>query len=707
MSPEQAKGKMVDKRADLWAFGVLLFEMLTGRQLFSGETVSEILAAVLLKEPDFSKLPATLHPRIRLLLERCLEKEVKDRYSSAADVRVDIQKAFNAPSGALFQQSPAAQSAKTLRKMLPWIAATAILGVIAGGLAVWMLKGPEQHQVIRFDHEIAGDQKFANIPYPILAVSPDGKKVAYSTSSGGLFLRSMNEMTAKRISDPGENTSTPFFSPDSQWIGYWSMTDFKLKKISINGGAPIALCDASDVVGASWSADSAIVFASMGKGIMRISPAGGVPEVLIDSKTEPFYHPRLLPDKKSLLFTVLTAEGYKIGVKSLKSAERKILFPGDCAWYLPTGYIVYALEYNLFVVPFDLGTLQVTGATAPMADPIWRFGAAYAPQYAVSDSGTLAYLPQTTAASTPERILVWVDRQGKEEPIKLPVNAYNNPRISPDGRKVALVIGTQNQNIWIGDLTRGNLTRLTFEGGNDIVPLWTPDGKRIVFASNRAGYYSIYAKAADGTGDIEKFGSLSTQMNYIPSCWAASSKTLMITYMESSYNVGALSEGNDQVLKPLLNGKQNEMVPNVSPDGRWIAYTSNESGRGEVFVRPFPEVNKGKWQASTSGGSDPLWSPDGRELFYRAGESIMVVPVKTDRVFSLETPKELFQGSYVQSNIAEALGPEFHPWDISPDGRRLLMMKEPKSASPSGTGPRKINIVLNWLDELKQRVPVK
>lgn len=485
------------------------------------------------------------------------------------------------------------------------------------------------------------------------------------------------------------------------------MADNKLKKISINGGAPVALCDASNVLGASWSADNAILFAVMGKGIVRISSTGGVPEVLIDSKGDAFYHPRLLPNKKSLLFTVLTTEGYKIGMKSLKSAERKILFPGDCAWYLPTGHIVYALENNLFVVPFDLSTLQATGTTAPMAEHFWRFGAAYAPQYAVSDSGMLIYLPQTTAASTPERIFVWVDRQGKEEPIKIPVNAYNNPRISPDGKKVALVIGTQNQNIWIGDLTRENLTRLTFEGGNDIAPLWTPDGKRIIFASNRTANFNLYTKAADGTGDVEKFGSLSAQINHIPSCWAASSKTLMVTYISNNYDVGALSEENDQVLKPLLNGKQNEMVPNVSPDGRWIAYMSNESGRVEVFVRPFPEINKGKWQASTSGGSDPLWSPDGRELFYRAGESIMAVSVKTDPVFSLETPKKLFQGPYVQSNVAEAPGAEFHPWDVSPDGNRFLMMKEMGSNTTGASMTRKVNIVLNWLEELKQRVPVK
>jgi serine/threonine-protein kinase len=671
MSPEQAKGKTVDKRADIWAFGVVLFEMLTGRQLFTEETISETLAAVLMREPDFSILTSDLHPRIRLLLERCLEKEVKNRYSGISDARVDIQKVSADPKG-VFAQTQA-----------------------------WKLKPTELPQVIRFSYELPKDQQLGDLFARAIAVSPDGRQFVYSTPAG-LYLRSMEEMDAKLLLATAGTGQTPFFSPDGKWIGYYS--GGKLKKISIGGGAPVTLADASYAGSFDWNVDDTIVYGQHGKGIMRVSANGGTPEQIVKlAEHETYVNPQILPDGKSVLFTSFPAP-HKVMVHSLKSGERKELFEGDTPRYLPTGHIIYAVGNNLFAVRFDINTFKVIGGSVGLVEGVLR--SAGAPQYAVSDSGTLVYVPGT-ASSFVQRTLVWVDRNGKEEPLPAPPNAYFNPRLSPDGRKVALSIETAGKrDIWIWDLVRKTLTRLTFEGYNG-APLWTPDGKRVAFFSLR-DKASIYWKAADGAGREELLGSVTDRAPF-PASWSDNGKTLVLTEWNSGtmgYDIGMLSMEGDCKFKSLLKEKHWEAQPQISPDGRWMVYTSDESGQNQIFVRPFPEVNSGRWQISTSGGDGPLWSRDGREIFYRNGDVVMAVLVKTAPTFSLKAPKILFRGTYV-SNVFRVGNIGFVTWDISPDGKRFLMMKEVGSTASAEAGPRKINIVLNWFEELKQRVPIK
>jgi eukaryotic-like serine/threonine-protein kinase len=710
MSPEQARGKSVDKRADIWAFGCVLFEMLTGRTAFSGKDVTDILAAVIRSEPGWNSLPANLHERLREVLERCLKKELRDRYHDISDVRVDIQKALTDPSGVLVQPVTIAEPRKTFRMMLPWIAATAILSVIIAGVAGWILKPTpksEPRQVTRFEHYPAEDQQLINSAYPVLAVSPDGRQFVYSTTKG-LCRRSLDELDTRLISSAAENPLNPFFSPDGQWVGYLSMANGKLKKVAISGGAPVVLCEVGNVIGASWNSDNTIVYSQSGKGIMRVSAGGGTPETLIGEEKELLYQPRLLPDGKSVLFTLGTNEGYKIVVQSLESREQKVRFKGDAAWYLPTGHIVYALENNLFAVPFNLDTLQATGTSVQMVEGVFRAGPLYAPQYAISTSGTLIYVPTAITAASQGRTLVWVDGNGKEEPLAAaPSDTYRAFRISPDGTRVALTVNTGSKSdIWIWDLVREARTRLTFNEGSEY-PLWTLDGKRIVFSLSRGGMVlgDVYWKAADGTGEEEKLGTVPNRSLY-PWSWSSDGKTLVLmdqtlrgeaagSYLGS--HIGALSIEGDRKWKPLLQEKLYEAHPQISPNGRWMAYVSNESGKGEVYVRPFPEVGKGKWQVSTGGGADPLWSPDGRELFYRTLDSVFAVDVQTEPTFKNGKPKPLFQGAY----FVDA----GHTWDLGPDGKRFLMMKvsEPTPAE----APRKINIVVNWTEELKQRVPIK
>ena len=697
MSPEQARGESVDRKADIWAFGVVLFEILTGRTTFDGRTVSDVLASVIKSEPEWKRLPPNLHPRIRLLLERCLEKEAKDRYSGISDARVDIQKILADPSGVLAQPPSLALRQSKLRLILPWI--TAVLGIVVGGIAVWKLKQPELGQVVRFDYDLPRDQQFLPGTAPHLAVSPDGTQFAYSTTEG-LYLRQINEMDARLV--PGTKVGQwPCFSPNGKWISYFSRADKKLMKIPNSGGTPMALCDVTNFGGASWDTDSAIVYGTAG-GIMRISADGGIPEVIVRAEKEMPLYPQVLPNRKSVLFT-LYGTPLKIFLQSIESGKRSELFVGDSARYLPTGHIIYASGNSLFAVPFDPGKPEALGGPVSVVNGVLRIP--LFSDYAVSESGTLVYVPGSSVTAV-HRTLVWVDRNGKEEPLQAPPDSYMDPRISPDGTKLALSIGDRltNTDIWIWDLIRKTMTRLTFESTHATLPLWTPDGKRIVFSSHRDPAHGIYWRFADGTGKEERLASRQDR-NLFPASWAGDRSMLLVETAPpgtSSFDIGAISMEGKREFRLSLQENYVESRAQVSPNGRWMAYASDESGRNEIHVRPFPDVQKGKWPVSTSGGDSPLWTRDSRELLYRNGDAVMAVSVKTDPDFRLEPPRILFRGTYVASEIKSYPDPS-NTWDISPDGRRFLMIKE---AGAEGS-PRKINIVLNWLDELKQRVPVK
>ena len=420
----------------------------------------------------------------------------------------------------------------------------------------------------------------------------------------------------------------------------------------------------------------------------------------------------------------------------IESGERKELIAGgDTAQYLSTGHIVYGVDNNLFAIPFDPDSLELKGGPIPMVEGVFRAGGA--PQYAISDSGTLVYIPGATigAGIKAGRTLVWVDRNGKEEPLSAAPNAYSFPGISPDGTKVALTIGGQpNTNIWIWDLIRKTLTRLTFDESIDLNPLWTPDGKKIVYSSFRQEESGLYWKTADGTGETELLASSPKQW-LSPGSWSVDGNTLALSEFSSSLplqrvgnsvaqalrtagisltmaqgaksNICLLSLQDDQKRLGLLQDEFLEFDPKISPDGRWLAYTSNETGQDEVYVRPFPDVNSGKWQVSTSGGEGPVWAPNGRELLYMSGDTMMAVDIETETTFKADVPRKLFEGNFYYYLFSSGM------WDIHPDGKRFLMIKPTETTEDESTDestaetPRKIIIVTNWFEELKQRVPVK
>jgi serine/threonine-protein kinase len=389
----------------------------------------------------------------------------------------------------------------------------------------------------------------------------------------------------------------------------------------------------------------------------------------------------------------------KIVVQSLESGASKELLAGGSPRYLPTGHIVYAEDNNLFAVSFDLNKLEVTSGRVPIVEGIYLSD--FSLQYAVSDSGTLAYVPSNAGGLVAARTLVWVDRSGNEEPLGTQPNMYRFPKISPDGTRIAVTVGSgRNADIWIWDMSRKTLSPLTSDKIPDTSPAWSPDGKSIVFASLRESAPGICSKPADGTGTIETLGSTSLS---IGSClsWSGDGKALVFEEMSDGTisRISAISMEGDRAKRQLWREDHILIHPQISPDGRWIAYVSDESGKFEVYVRPYPEVNSGKWTISTGGGSEPRWSPNGRELFYRTGDAMMAAAIETKPVFKAGIPKELFRRSYFA-------GIGMH-WDISPDGKLFLMIKEAGDKTAEVSGPRKMVVVLNWLEELKQRVPVK
>jgi eukaryotic-like serine/threonine-protein kinase len=708
MSPEQAKGKTVDKRADIWSFGAVLFEMLTGQAAFQGEDITEILASVVKGGANLDLLPANLHPRVREVIIRCLQKDLKKRYHDIADVRYEIEQSLADPGGVLVQPAVAAEPRAKSRTLL-WVAAAVVVTAIIAGIAAWELKPTESRQVVRFDYDLPEGQQFSNISNRVLAISQDGKEFVYSTTKG-LYLRFLEELTARLIPGTEGNTRQPFFSPDGKSIGYFSPDDKKLKKIAFNGGTAVPLCEiTTSFLGASWGVDNTIVYSEYLKGIMQIPANGGTPESVIKTPIGLPVSPQILPDGKWVLYAASFGQDnaqtqMKIIIQSVKSGESRELFAGISARYLATGHIVYQLanNNNLFAVPFDLERKAVAGGRVPIVEEVGAGG------YAVSESGTLVYLPPraSSVASQFGRTLVWVDREGNEKALSAPPNYYQTPKISPDGSQAALAIITDGTpQIYVLDLSLGNMKQLTFEKQASFRPIWI-DGKRIAFASNKDGIHGIYWKAVDGTGEVQKLCSAQDLYMKPYSC-SRDGKTLAIEesdYSLTRYDISILSLETDHARRPLLHEENIEGQPNISPDGKYIAYMSMEKpGGSEICVRPFPEVSNGKWKIQARNAAFPMWSADGRELFYSINNTVMAaVSVDTTSAFSAETPRKLFQTVY---GLADAAGPN---WDVSPDGKRFLMIKQPFATdSAATTGPRTINIILNWTEELKQRVPVK
>ncbi|MDA2929998.1 hypothetical protein MYX84_08650, partial [Acidobacteria bacterium AH-259-O06] len=538
--------------------------------------------------------------------------------------------------------------------------------------------------------------------HPDVAISPDGSRIVYVTGPYGdrqLYIRSMNQLEAVLLR--GAEGFSPFFSPDGDRVGFYA-NDNTLKKVSIHGGPAATICEVDgNPRGASWGADDTIVFATWtSKGLLTVPAVGGEPRHLttVDQEGEEHWWPEILPGGQAVLFTITggAIESAQVAVLSLETGDQKVLVPGGSnRHYSPTGHLVYGLEGVLWAVAFDLDRLEVSGEPVPVLENVMTkiTGAA---NFSFSDDGSLVYIPGSVTEV--ERTLVWVDREGHEEPLAAEPGRYFHPRVSPDGSRVAMnFTDSGNENVWIYELARKTSSRLTFDPAVDRTPLWTLDGQRVVFGSGRdGGNWNLFWKAADGTGQADR---LTTSPNrQAPFSFSPDGKRLVFHERnpETSRDIGVLSMEGEPTSTPLLQTQFDEGRPVISPDGRWMAYDSNESGWTEVFVRPFPKVEQAKWKISRDGGQSPVWGPRGRELFYRSGETMMVVRIKTQPTFTPGIPEVLFTGRYTY-----AVGRNY---DISPDGQRFLMIKEGEQAEETPARDELI-IVQNWFQELQRLVP--
>jgi len=711
MAPEQAKGRGVDKRADIWAFGCVLYEMLTGRRAFDGEDTSEILASVIKGSANLDLLPAGAPPRLREVVARCLEKDVRKRFRDIGDVGQELERIQTDPRGTL---APPPGAQRAARPPLVWMGGVIVLTSLLVGGAVWRLKPTppaEPRETARFIHALAENQQFRNTGRTVVAVSPDGRQFVYNTGDG-LYLRSLDGLMARLIQGTETALINPFFSPDGEWIGFY--TGEELRKIPVAGGTPVVLCTATNPFGASWAADDTILFGQP-EGVMRVSANGGKPEVLIAvEKGEQVHGPQMLPGGQWVLFSVTRGNApnrwdlAEIVVQSLASRERKVLWRGGSdARYVPTGHLVYALGNTLFALPFDLDRLEVSGGPVPVLDGLQRAplggsqtGTAH---YAVSDGGTVLYAMGGIGIGTQARTLVWVDRKGRQEDLAAPPRPYVAPRISPDGTQVALDVRDQDNDIWIWTLARNTLTRLTFDSGLDRDPAWMPDGRRIVFSSQRGDApnlaLNLFWQASDGTGAAERLTE--SPNGHSATSLSADGTTLVFSDFGPSIDIRMMALDGQRRLAPLVATSFIERNADLSADGRWMAYQSNDSGREEVYVRPFPAIDGGRWQVSTGGGTHPLWASNSRELFYVDAEGrIVAVPVQPGPGFVAGTSHVVVEGSFV-TTIPGISG---RMYDVSRDGQRFLLLKSLQGDKQAAMPPQ-IVVITNWFEELRRRVP--
>jgi serine/threonine protein kinase/Tol biopolymer transport system component len=698
MSPEQARAKACDKRTDIWAFGCVLYELLTGKQAFYGETTTEILAAVLRGEPDWQALPASTPGKIRDLLRRCLQKEMNKRSRDAGDARIEIEEALAAPT--TLGATSAFPGTKDWRQFLPW-ASGLVLSVVVG-VAIWNLKpSPSPQPVSRYVITLPPGQQLAGLENgPAVTLSPDGTHLAYVARQGGteqLYLRALDSLEAKPIPNT-EGATQPFFSPDGQWVGFFA--GGKLNKVSVSGGAALTLANAATPRGASWSSQGTIAFSpTSGSALQQVPDAGGVPQPLTRFEKGDISHrfPEFLPGGKAVLFaggpTGINSINSQVAVQLLVTGERRNLIQGTGPHYAPSGHLVYAQGGSLMAIPFDSKRLTATGAAVPVVEGVLQSLSSGAAQYSFSATGSLVYVSGDLQSAAQSK-LVWVSRNGAEQPAAAPAHVYMAPRLSPDGRRVGLSILDREAQVWLYDLSRETLTRLTFEGNANLNPVWTPDGKQIAFESNKEGPLNLFWQLADGSGGLERL----TTNEYIhaPLSWSPDGQ--LLAFIEVNLTTGLdiwVLRLSDRKAQPFLRTPFNEGAPRFSPDGHWLAYISDESGRYEIYVQPYPGPG-GKWQISTDGGMDPVWNPNGKELFYRSGDKMMAVDIVTQPSFAAGKPRVLFEGQYEPAPFPIA------NYDVSPDGQRFLMLKPSGSAEAA---PTQINIVLNWFEELKQKVP--
>ncbi len=699
MAPEQVEGKEADARSDIFSFGALVYEMVTGKRAFAGSSAASVIAAILEREPPAISSLQPLTPRsLDRIVTKCLAKDPDARWHSAADLRDELK--WVAEDGS----QPGDRNPQVIRRRRGAIvlACTALAGLVAAAFLGWVVyegRASPTRPVTRFTMVLRADTHLTSG----IAVSPDGARIVYAAmtsqeTGSSLYVRRMDEFESHAVAGT-ESAETPFFSPDGRWVGFFVRG--AIKKVFLPGGATLEICKTTSEAfpsqwrGASWASDNTIVFGGgLSRGLFRVSAAGGAPEEVTrpDVARGETSHggPHVLPDGRGVLFTVGTGQGSYVALLNLQTRKWQRLFQGANPQYLATGQIVYLAAGSLRSVPFDIARGAVHGDAVPVVDAV-RWGSIAGLEsglFAMSAGGTLVFAQGSESWTGPKR-LVWVNRTGDVTPIPADAAPYMGPRVSPDGGSIAVtrIAEDGTGKIWMIDAKRGAANPFAIEGAN-YESVWTPDGKRVAFVSN--GNIELAASDKSGGPDV----ILKREFYTRPFSWTPDGRTLAVIEEHpttTGTDILTLRVDTAREPEPFVVTKSNETEPMFSPDGRWLAYVSDESGESEVYVTPFPGPG-GRFRISTGGGDFPLWSPDGRELFYRTGNRVVAVTLGRGPTVEVSPAQVLFQGGYFgQPGVNGS-------YDISPDGRRFLMVQETPRTSPD-----QLNVVLNWFEELKRR----
>jgi eukaryotic-like serine/threonine-protein kinase len=701
MAPEQVEGKPADARTDLWALGAILYEMLTGKRAFEGTSAASLIGNIMNAEPPALALLQPLTPAaLERLVRQCLAKAPDDRWQSAHDVALFLNSLDDLVT----------ESTRARPRRKPWIVAAVVAGGVVIGLVAGWGFGSREHtatppQLVRLSVPLGADGPFTAPDQPragsSIALSRDGRRLVYQSvrnSQSRLVLRAIDR-TEETVLRGTEGGFGPFFSPDGNWVAFF--TESELKKVPLDGGGPVTICTTPPVSrGGSWADDDTIYFTpDFTRGVQRVAAAGGRPAdvTTLDLSANESNHlfPEALPGGEVLLFTVWKGGSFdaaSIWAFSTRTAKRILLIEGAAeARYLPQGYLVFARAGTLFAVPFDPKTLALLGAAMPLVEGVLSDPATGTAHYAVSYTGTLVYAPgQYTVA--PSRI-AWVDRRGGIEFLPCEPGFYDQLKLSPDGRRLAFVA---LNDIWVYDFGSRTTTRTTFRGVNQ-APVWAPDGRHIAFSSSQSVTQpTLYWVDPAGSQEPEVL-SRDGEVQF-PSSWSPDGTTLAYAEIklinpETDFDIWLLSGPSPWKRQDLIRTPFKDDQPTFSPDGRALAWVSNDTGRPEVYVRPYPGT--GRTMVSVDGGSDPIWSRSGTELFYRSGRRIYAVPIGTKSVLTIGRPSPLFEGDFDWG----AITPGIPSYDVAADGRFIMV---PLAARES---PARLDVVLNWVEDLKRRAP--
>ncbi len=696
MSPEQARGQVVDKRSDVWAFGCLLYEMLTARKAFVGETITDVLAAILSRDPDWQALPGHTPRAVRALLARCLQRDRERRLHDIADARIEMEDVLAAIAAGPLEPDGGAPMSR--RRVLVLAGGGMAAGALMGAGAFWATRprGPAGPRP-RFNIAIPPEAPLMDVSTgaSALALSPDGRTLAFISDvygSTSLWVRSLDTTRARALPGAGDAT-TPFFSPDGKWVGFFA--NGMLRKTHVDTGEPQAIAPAGRMRGASWGADGQVVFAGFSGGLMIVDTLAGRPRPLttVNAGSQDAHRwPDVLPGGQGVLFTVMNASEARAvaAVPMSGGAPRVLVQDGVCPRYVRGGYIVFARKGTLMAAPFDARTLRLAGTPVPVLEDVRMVnkgsGGAH---YAVSATGSLAYVPGYPRP--PARTLVWIDRKGNVQPLTQDRKAYSLPRVSPDGRRLAVEIeGAETDDLWTYDLVRGTWTRLTFEG-DTVGGVWSPDGQQLAFGSNRNGVFQVFVMSADGgaarqitTGPEWRYPTGFSPDGRLVACVQQSDQKIE--------GVIATTDGSRPPV-PLGTGARNEASPVFSPDGAWIAHAADAGDGYRVFVTDARGGGK-RWAVSVGEGGEPVWSRSGREIFYRKGTQFYVVEVQAGPQFRAGRPRLLFQVPFAEEATSVA------NYDVAPDGSRFIAVQGPQEKDP----PQEVVYVPDWSSELREKL---